>query len=99
MSVNEIAVLKVNGAQRAAFVESAHAFTKTVAADGGCRQVEMLQSIDEPDSFVVVITWDSREARKAFSGSDRGRSAISALAGHLVEPPTKSLYQTLTMPG
>ena len=83
MSVNEIARLKVKSAQRATFVEEAHTFAKILASDGGCHHVEMLQGVEHPDSFVFVITWDSREAHKAFQGSDHGRQAISTIVSYL----------------
>ena len=99
MSVNEIAWLTVRAAQRAAFVEEAHAFAKILADDGGCHHVEMLQGVENPDSFLFVITWDSRDVHRAFQGSDRGRQAISMLASYLIEPPTTSHYESLGLPG
>ena len=63
MSVNEISRLKVKSAQRATFVEEA--FAKILASDGGCHHVEMFQGFEDPDSFVFLITWDSREANKS----------------------------------
>jgi quinol monooxygenase YgiN len=91
--------LKVKSAQRAAFVKEAHTFAKILADEGGCHHVEMLEGVENPDSFVFVITWDSRDAHKAFQGSDPGRQAISTLASHLVEPPTTSHYESLGIPG
>jgi quinol monooxygenase YgiN len=99
VSVNEIAWLKVNSAQRAAFVKEAHTFAKILVGDGGCHYVQMLKGVENPDSFLFVITWDSRDAHKAFQGSDRGRQAISNLASYLVEPPTTSHYESLGLPG
>jgi quinol monooxygenase YgiN len=99
VSVNEIAWFKVRSGQRAAFVEEAHTFAKVVADDGGCRHVEMLEGVENPDSFVFVITWDSRDAHRAFRGSDRGRRAISTLASYLIEPPTSTHYESLGIPG
>ena len=99
MSVNEISRLKVKSAQRATFVEEAHTFAKILASDGGCHHVEMFQGFEDPDNFVFLITWDSREAHKTFQGSDRGRQAISTIASYLVEPPTTSHYESLGLPG
>ena len=99
MCVNEIAWLKVKSAQRAAFVKQAHTFAKILADDGGCRHVEMLKGVENPDSFLFVITWDSRDAHQAFRGSDRGRQAISTLGSFLVEPPTSTHYESLALPG
>ena len=99
MSVNEITRLKVKSAQRPTFVEEAHTFAKILAGDGDCHQVEMLQGVEDPDSFVFVITWDSRAAHKTFQGSDRGRQAISTIVSYLVEPPTTSHYESLGLPG
>ena len=99
MSVSEIAWLKVKSAQRAAFVEEAHTFAKILADYGGCRHVAMLKGVENPDSFVLVITWDSCDAHKAFRGSERGRRAISTLVSYLVEPPTTSHYESLPVPG
>ena len=99
MSVKEITRLKVKRAQRATFVEEARTFAKILASDGGCHHVEMLQGVEDPDSFVFVITWDSREAHKTFQGSDRGRQAISTIVSYLVEPPTTSHCESLGLPG
>jgi quinol monooxygenase YgiN len=98
VSVNEISRLKVNSAQRAAFVEEAHAFAKILVGDGGCRHVDMLQGVEDPDSFVFFINWESRDAHKAFQGSDRGKQAISAIRSCLVEPPETSHYESLKLP-
>jgi quinol monooxygenase YgiN len=99
VSVNEIAWLKVENGQRAAFAKQAHVFAKILADDGGCRHVQMLKGVENPDSFLFVITWDSRDAHKAFRESDRGRQAISTLASYLVEPPTSTHYKSLALPG
>jgi quinol monooxygenase YgiN len=50
----------------------------------------MFMGVENPDSFVFVITWDSRDAHKAFKGSDRGRQAISSIVSYLVEQPTST---------
>ena len=99
MTVNEIAWLKVKSAQRAAFVKEAQTFAKTLADDGGCHHIAMLKGVENPDSFLFVITWDSRDAHKAFRVSDRGRQAISTLVSYLVEPPTSTHYESLVLPG
>ena len=99
MSVKEIARLAVKTAQRATFVEEAHRYAKILGSDSGCHHVEMLQGVEDPDNFVFVITWDSREAHKAFQGSDRGKRAISTIVSYLVEPPTTSHYESLGLPG
>jgi quinol monooxygenase YgiN len=98
VSVSEISRLKVKSAQRATFIKEAHTFAKILASDHGCHHVEMLQGVEDPDSFVFVITWDSREAHKTFQGSDRGRQAISTIVSYLVEPPTTSHYKSLGLP-
>jgi quinol monooxygenase YgiN len=98
VSVKEVSRLKVNSAQRAAFVEEAHAFAKILAGDSGCCHVDMLQGVEDPDSVVFFITWDSRDAHKAFQGSDRGKQAISAIRRYLVEPPETSHYESLEFP-
>ena len=94
VSISEIARLKVKSAQRATFVEEARTFAKILASDRGCHHVEMLQGVEDPDSFVFVITWDSREAHKTFQGSGRGRQAISTIGSYLVEPPRTSHYES-----
>lgn len=99
MSVKEIARLKVRSAQLATFVEEARTYAGILGSESGCHHVEMLQGVEDPDSFVFLITWDSREAHKAFQGSDRGRQAISTIVSYLVEPPTTSHYETLGLPG
>ena len=98
MSINEISRLKVNSGQRATFVEEAHTFARILASDRGCCHVEMLQGVEDPDSFVFVITWDSREAHATFQGSDRGKRAISAIRSYLLAPPETSHYESLKLP-
>jgi len=99
MSVNEIARLNVRSVQRDTFIEEAHAYAKILASDSGCHHVEMLQGVEDPDSFVFVITWDSREAHKTFQGSDHGKQAIATIVSYLIEPPTTSHYKALGRPG
>ena len=95
MTVYEIARLTVNSAQRATFVTQAHAYARIVTADSGCHHVEILQGVEDPDSFVFLITWDSRQAHEAFRGSDHGRQAISTIVSYLAEPPTTAHYISL----
>jgi quinol monooxygenase YgiN len=99
VSVKEIARLKVKSAELATFVEEARAYAKILGSESGCHHVEMLQGVEDPDSFVFLITWESREAHKSFQGSDRGRQAISTIVGYLVEPPATSHYASLGLPG
>ena len=99
MSVKEIARLKVRSAQLATFGEEVRTYATILGSDSGCHHVEMLQGVEDPDSFVFLITWDSREAHKAFQGSDRGRQAISTIVSYLVEPPATSHYASLGLPG
>jgi quinol monooxygenase YgiN len=99
VSVKEIARLTVRSAQRATFVEEARIYAEILGSESGCNHVEMLQGVEDPDSFVFLITWDSREAHRAFQGSDRGRQAISTIVSYLVEPPATSHYEPLALPG
>jgi quinol monooxygenase YgiN len=100
VSVNEITWLKVKSAQRVAFVKEAHTFAKILADDGGCQHVEMFMGVENPDSFVFVITWDSRDAHKAFKGNDRGRQAISSIVSYLAitykEPAKGTIFDNNT---
>jgi quinol monooxygenase YgiN len=99
VSVKEIARLKVRSADLVTFVEEARTYAKILGSDRGCHHVEMLQGVEDPYSFVFLITWDSREAHKAFQGSDRGRQAISTIVSYLVERPATSHYGSLGLPG
>jgi quinol monooxygenase YgiN len=99
VSVNEISLLKVKSPQRATFVDEAHTFAKLLASDRGCHHIEMFEGVEDPDSFVFVITWDSREAHKTFQGSDRGKQGLTTIRSYLVEPPTTSHYESLGLPG
>jgi heme-degrading monooxygenase HmoA len=98
VSVNEISRLTVNRGQQASFVEEAHTFANILDGDDGCRHVDMFQGVEDPDSFVFVITWASQEAHKAFQRSDRGKQALSAIRRYLDEPPATSHYEALELP-
>jgi quinol monooxygenase YgiN len=95
VTVYEIARLTVTSGQRETFIGQADAYAKILADDRGCHEVEILQGVEHPDSFVFLITWDSRRAHETFRGSDHGRQAISTIVSYLVEPPTTAHYVSL----
>jgi quinol monooxygenase YgiN len=95
VTVNEIARLTVDTAQRAAFVAQALAYAKVLADESACHHVDMLQGVEDPDSFVFLITWDRQQAHETFRGSEHGKQASSTIVSYLAEPPKTSHYASL----
>lgn len=62
-----VATTKVKPENRAAYVEGAKACVAATQKEAGCIYYDSHSSINEPNTFVVVERWESREALDAHS--------------------------------
>src|SRR5688500_1602605 len=59
----------------------------------GCRNIDLCQSLTQPNRFVVVEKWESPEAQRAHFGSDEMLEMAKACEGALAEPPDIDLLE------
>jgi quinol monooxygenase YgiN len=62
----------------------------------GCRNIDLCQSVTQPNRFVVVEKWESPEAQRAHFDSDEMVEMASACEGVLSAPPDIDLLEGLS---
>lgn len=60
-----LATVHVRAEHRADFLENARTVIGATHREPGCRSYDLMSSITEPNCFVFVERWDSREALEA----------------------------------
>ena len=62
----------------------------------GCRNIDLCQSLTEPNRFVVVEKWESPDAQRAHFDSDEMVEMAEACEGVLTAPPDIDLLEGLS---
>ena len=77
--VLEVALIDVTPGAEEAFRASFLLGRPYLAGSDGCRKVRMTQGVETPNSFVLLVEWESVEAHEAFRASE----AFGAWRGHV----------------
>ena len=65
-----------------------------IRAAKGCRKAEMHRGIENPDSFILLVEWDSVEDHTdGFRGSDAFTQWRALLGPHFASPPAVEHYE------
>lgn len=92
MTVLEVANIKIRAGDEELFVKSAQGAAKALADDSGCRNVELVQGIEEPATFLFVIEWDSVEAHEAFRATEQFQAFRTAIGAYFAGPSSFAHY-------
>jgi len=63
--VREIAVFRTRGVQAEAFIEAYGGVANILADAEGNRGANLHRGVEDPDSFALIVEWDSVDARTA----------------------------------
>jgi heme-degrading monooxygenase HmoA len=84
--ITEHAILRLKPGQSAAFSEAMRKAEPLIAATPGFRGIEVRPCLEVPDSFLLLVQWDTlADHEQGFRCSDRYR-AWKALLHHFYEP-------------
>jgi|SRR6516225_7838609 quinol monooxygenase YgiN len=67
---------------------------ETVRSSTGCRSVQFLEALDEPDQLAIVEVWDSVDAHQA-AAKVIPPERLEAVRPLLAEPPAGSYYRII----
>lgn len=84
--VRVVALLRTLPGRHAEQVAAFEALAPLVRAEDGCLQYDLHVDLDDPDHFVVIEQWASREALAAHAGSEHMRAAGAANAAFRTGP-------------
>lgn len=91
--VLEVATIKVTPGSADAFMAAYHQAHHLPAESPGCRSVRMTRGVESPETFVLLIEWDSVEAHdENFRQTDRFAQWRSLIGPHFAEPPHVEHY-------
>ena len=93
MSVLEIATFTIKSEEVEEFANNAQGAVKIISDDAGCRALELIQGIKEPDTFLIVIEWDSVGAHEAFRATEQFQEFVTAIRGYFAGPPSSLDYE------
>ncbi|GAA5129709.1 putative quinol monooxygenase [Pseudonocardia adelaidensis] len=81
MAIRHVITIRVAPGKAAEFAAIFTAVRETALQEDGCEQYELLQSLDDPDTFVLLERWASQELLERHMEAERARdsSAMDAL--------------------
>ena len=80
-----IATLHIHPEKRASFLEDARSVIAHTVKEGGCLSYDLYSSITEPNEFVFVERWASREALAAHFGTEHLQNWRRVSADYLTD--------------
>lgn len=85
--VREIAVFEVQEGQAQAFVEAYEGVANILTSAEGSREVTLYRGVEDPDSFTLIVEWDSVEAHTALTQKPEFGSFGEAISPYLAIQP------------
>jgi heme-degrading monooxygenase HmoA len=95
MSVREIAQIHAAPGSADGLAAALKTAKQILLSADGCRAVEMLGGIEDPDAWMVIVTWDSVEKHREFQGSPQFGPFVTALMAHADSPPVAAHFSVL----
>ena len=92
MSVTEVAQILVKAGAESEFVEGMNIGAGIIAEDAGCVSVQVLQGVEEPRRFALLIDWNSIEEHETFRNSPRFADYRATISEFLDGPPSFSHF-------
>lgn len=91
--VLEVATIRVAPGSADAFTTAYHQARHLPAESPGCRSVRMTRGVESPDTFVLLIEWDSVEAHdENFRQTGRFAQWRAVIGPYFAEPPHVEHY-------
>jgi heme-degrading monooxygenase HmoA len=88
MPTLEIALLATEPGQEDPFATAMSSAAAIIARQRGCSRVELLQCVEQPETFRLVVSWDSVEAHEQFRVSEAFGTYRSLVQHLFTQAPT-----------
>jgi heme-degrading monooxygenase HmoA len=86
--VLEVGDIQVTAGSEQDFIAAYREAREVLASTPGCQSVQMTQSVESPQRFVLLVEWDTIEAHEQnFRGTDRFATWRSAIGPYFAQPP------------
>lgn len=86
--IYEHAYLSINPDEADDFEDAFASARHHLESAPGCRSVDLIRSIDQPDTYLLRVGWGRIEDHlEGFPGTDNARSFGEAVAGYFQENP------------
>jgi quinol monooxygenase YgiN len=95
MGVNLIVSFKVKPEKLAAFKEVMQGVKTGLPTVPGCRGVKVLNGIDDPLTFTLVETWDSKEVHAKHIQGVVESGQWQQIVAHLAAEPSSTYYSEM----
>jgi heme-degrading monooxygenase HmoA len=86
--VLEVGDIQVIAGSEDDFVAAYRTVREVLATTPGCQSVQLTQSVESPNRFVLLVEWDSIESHEqTFRGTDRFTKWRAAIGPYFANPP------------
>ena len=94
MATRVLAIAEIAGihGRRDELVAALRRLEAVAAGEAGCRRYTFAATLADPDTFVLVSEWDTREALDGHHRSDAFGTFQRALDGLLAQPSTLTIH-------
>lgn len=87
MSVNLVVRFNAKPDRLADFAGILDSVRHSLPGQGGCRDIRILQSIDDPCEIVLIEAWDSRDQHRDHFASIVENGSWARILSHLAQEP------------
>lgn len=96
MSVLERVTIAINGDHRG-FLDALGEARHVILGDGGARAIRAWCGIEQPDTYLLLIEWDSLDAHEQFQKSESFAAWAALLRPFFVAVPVAEHYEPLPL--
>lgn len=75
MAIRHIITIRVAAGKATEFADAFEALQKVVRLEEGCEQYDLFQSVDDPDTLVILERWASQELLDKHGQGERTHNA------------------------
>ncbi len=93
--VTEIATFFIEQGSERGFVTGFRVGKLQIEASPGFRSLRLVQGVETPTTFVLLVEWDSLDAHQAFRASHRLAEWRAHVNPYFAKPPTMEHYVTV----
>jgi len=86
--VLEVGDIQVTAGSEQDFIAAYRGAREVLASTPGCLSVQMTQSVESPQRFVLLVEWDAIASHEEnFRGTDRFATWRAAIGPYFAQPP------------
>ncbi len=93
--VTEVAQFFVAPGGEDSFVVDYHGVKDNIATFPGCRSMRLTRGVENPNTFILMVEWDSVAAHEAFRATERFPAWRAGIGPHFTQAPHVEHYYTV----